>query len=210
MSRRLRFTTLASIVLALALLIPGVTQPVLTLTGTMDKAELVELGIDLISGENAGPSRRQMIAGLSRMFGLDSVQGELEAYAITRSIWGAVVELGRNGNLLVATLIMTFSIVVPAFKLLMQLAYIALPDGTVRSALEWVVSAVAKWSMADVFVMSLIIVFLAGRAQGDMGDLLTMGSNLEVGFYWFLGFCLFSVASSQLLEWLRQSEAKPA
>jgi hypothetical protein len=209
-SRRLRFTTLASIVLALALLIPGVTQPVLTLTGTMDKAELVELGIDLIGGENAGPSSRQMIDGLSRMFGLDSVQGELEAYAITRSIWGAVVELGRNGNLLVATLIMTFSIVVPAFKLLMQLAYIALPDGTMRIALEWVVSVVAKWSMADVFVMSLIIVFLAGRAQGDMGDLLTMGSNLEVGFYWFLGFCLFSIASSQLLEWLRQSEAKPA
>ena len=200
---------MVSIVLALGLLIPGVTQPVLTLTGTMDKAELVELGIDLASGENASAGRRQMISGLSRMLGLDQVEGEMQAYAVTRSIWGAVTELAGNGNVLVAILIMLFSIVIPSLKLLMQLGYVALPAVTLRNWLQKAVGALSKWSMADVFVMSLIVAFLAGRAQGELGDLLLMESSLEAGFYWFLGYCLFSIASSHLFGALIERSEAP-
>ena len=207
MSNGLRLSIGLSIVIALGLLVPGVTQPVLTLTGTMDKSELVELGIDLASGENASAGRRQMISGFANMLGLDEVEGELQAYAVTRSIWGAVTELAANGNLIVAVLIMLFSIVVPTLKLLMQLGSVALPAGLFRAWLQKATGALSKWSMADVFVMSLIVAFLAGRAQGEMGDLLLMESSLEVGFYWFLAYCIFSIASSQFFAiFLRRSE----
>ena len=194
----LRIATLASVVLSLALLIPGVTQPVVTLTGTMDKSDLVDLGIDLAAGENASAGRRQMITALSSMLGLDEIDGELQAYAVTRSIWSAVVELARNDNLFVAVLIVMFSIVVPSIKLLLQLAYVAISAERIRSGLQRFVGLIIKWSMADVFVMSLLIVFLAGQAKGELGDLLLMESQLEVGFYWFLAYCIFSIASSQL------------
>ncbi len=201
---------MASIVAALALLVPGVTQPVVTLTGTMDKAELVDLGIDLAAGEDPGGGRWQMITTLSRMLGLDQVEGELQAYAITRSIWDAVVELAGNDNLFVAVLIVTFSIVVPSLKLLLQLGYVTVAGPRPRDFLHRVVGAMSKWSMADVFVMSLLIVFLAGQAKGEMGDLLVMESSLETGFYWFLGYCIFSIASSQFIGVLHVRNAEPA
>ena len=99
---------------------------------------------------------------------------------------------------MVAVLIVTFSVVIPVFKLLLQLVTLAVrADGT-RRGLGRITAAVSKWSMADVFVMALIVAWLAGSASGQMGDLLTMHARLEEGFWFFLAYCLFSVASSGL------------
>ena len=46
-----RLVSLALIAIAVALLYPGVTQPVLTLTGDIEKSMVAELGIDLIVGQ---------------------------------------------------------------------------------------------------------------------------------------------------------------
>ena len=110
----------------------------------------------------------------------------------------------------VAVLIVTFSIVVPSLKLLLQLGYVTVAGPRPRDFLHRVVGAMSKWSMADVFVMSLLIVFLAGQAKGEMGDLLVMESSLETGFYWFLGYCIFSIASSQFIGVLHVRNAEPA
>ena len=42
--------TLVVIMIALGLLYPGVSQPVLTLTGSIEKSQIAELGIDMIVG----------------------------------------------------------------------------------------------------------------------------------------------------------------
>ena len=52
MSAPRRLALLATILLALALLYPGVTRPVLTLEGTIARADLVELGIDMLAGSD--------------------------------------------------------------------------------------------------------------------------------------------------------------
>jgi hypothetical protein len=54
--------------------------------------------------------------------------------------------------------------------------------------------------MADVFVMALIVAYLAGSASGQMGDLLTMDARLEEGFWFFLAYCLFSIASTAMVK----------
>ncbi len=41
-------TALIITIISLSLLIPGVTQPMLTLTGTIDKAQMTVKGIDII------------------------------------------------------------------------------------------------------------------------------------------------------------------
>ena len=41
-------TVIIITIISLALLVPGVTQPMLTLTGTIDKARMTETGIDII------------------------------------------------------------------------------------------------------------------------------------------------------------------
>jgi hypothetical protein len=67
------------------------------------------------------------------------------------------------------------------------------------------VEAIAKWSMADVFVVALFIAYLAAQAsatptQGPNAApaLLEFDARFGTGFYWFAAYCLFSLASQQI------------
>jgi hypothetical protein len=186
--------------IALALLYPGVTQPVLTLSGTVEKSRIAELGIEMIAGEGADAQTRQMLTAISSFLGFDQIEGQLQAYSSTRSIWGTVEELARTGNLPVAFLIVFFSLVIPVFKLLLQAASLFIARADLRGPLLWLNSALSKWSMSDVFVMGLLVAYMAGSASDQVGDMLTMHASLEPGFYYFLAYCLFSVAAAMLLR----------
>jgi hypothetical protein len=192
--------TLILILVALLLLYPGVTQPILTLSGTVEKSRLAELGIGMIAGDDVDAQSRQLLSSISSFLGFDKIEGELEIYAKTQSIWGTVEELARTGNLLVAFLIVFFSLVIPMFKLLLQCASLFIAPVELRQLLLQLNSALSKWSMSDVFVMGLLVAFMAGQASGQTGDTLVMHANLEPGFYYFLAFCLFSIAAGSMLR----------
>ena len=200
MSIKQKIFTLVIICIALALLYPGVTQPVLTLSGTIEKSELAELGIEMIAGEGADAQTRQMLAMVSSFLGFDQIEGQLQAYSSTRSMWGTVQELARTGNVIVAFLIVFFSLVIPVFKLLLQALTLLIASPNFRRQLLWLNARLSKWSMSDVFVMGLLVAFMAGRASDQVGDLLTMNAVLEPGFYYFLAYCLFSIAASGMLK----------
>ncbi|MBN7798270.1 paraquat-inducible protein A [Parahaliea mediterranea] len=200
MNRNRGLTALLLMALAIALLYPGVSQPVLTLTGTIEKSAVVNLGIELMAGDNADAQGRQMLTAISRFLGLDQIQGRVTVYDHTRSIWGTVEELARTGNLAVALLIVLFSLVIPVFKLLLQAIALAPASGALRQPLLRVNAALSKWSMADVFVMAMLVAYMAGRASGQMGDLLLMEARLEPGFWFFLAYCLFSIGASALIR----------
>ncbi len=55
------------------------------------------------------------------------------------------------------------------------------------------VKAVGKWSMADVFVVALLLTFLSLS-----GDGLT-DARLGTGFYFFAGYVLLSLLAAQLM-----------
>jgi hypothetical protein len=191
--------TAALILIALGLLYPGVTQPVLTLTGTIEKSAIAQLGIDVLVGDEADGQARQMLNTISSLMGWDRIEGELLLYETTRSIWSTTRKLAETGNLLVAVLIVLFSVVIPTLKLLLQLASMFIPSVRWRESLLWLNGVLSKWSMADVFVMALLVAYMVGSASEQMGDL-NMQAQLQAGFWFFLGYCLFAVASSALLR----------
>ena len=195
-----KLTSLVLMLVALGLLYPGVTQPVLTLTGEIEKSRIAALGIDLIAGEEADQQTRQMLSMITSFLGLDQIEGRLQAYSSTRSIWGMVEELASTGNLPVALLIVFFSLVIPVFKLLLQAFAIVISQAALRGPLLWLNAVLSKWSMADVFVMGLLVAYMAGKATGKAGELLIMSAQLEPGFYFFLAYCLFSIAATTLLR----------
>ena len=200
MSARRKLLSLAIIAIALALLYPGVTQPVLTLSGTIEKSRIAELGIDLLAGDDADSRARHTLIMISTMLGFDRIEGQMQAYHSTRSIWGTAMELARTENLLVAVLIIVFSVVVPSIKLSLQTIALFLTGPQLRRRFLWLNAVLSKWSMTDVFVMALLVAYMAGSAAGKMGDMLTMDARLEVGFYYFLAYCLFSIAASLLMR----------
>ena len=77
-------------------------------------------------------------------------------------------------------------------------------DGARRHRTLRFVEAIAKWSMADVFVVAVFIAYLAAQAStaapGDPGaapPLVAFTAHFGAGFYWFAAYCLFSLASQQ-------------
>ena len=72
-----------------------------------------------------------------------------------------------------------------------------------RSTLGFV-ELIAKWSMADVFVVALFIAYLAAQAsQTPPGDpsvpppLVAFTASFGAGFYWFTAYCIVSLAAQQ-------------
>lgn len=200
MSLARRLLVLALIAVSVGLLYPGVTKPVLTLSGTIEKSKIAELGIEMIAGDDADAQTYQMLNMISGFLGLDQIEGQLLAYQSTRSILDTVNELATTGNLPVAFLIVFFSIVIPVFKLTLQALALAIPREEWRGPLWWLNGVLSKWSMADVFVMGLLIAYMAGAASGQMGDMLTMDARLEEGFWYFLAYCLFSIFAGTLMH----------
>ena len=142
---------------------------------------------------------------------------EVTVYDQTRSIVGTVQELWRSGDYLVSFLILLFSIVVPLTKGSMLVASVYVTADAVKRALVRAVDAIGKWSMADVFVVAIFLAFLATRdqTQANMFNVpapLALLPDIEVqmdtrltstlgpGFYYFLGYCLFSIFWTQVLR----------
>ena len=206
MSLRVRLLGVVLVLASVALLYPGVTQPVLTLQGELEKNALADFGIEVLAGEDETGQSRSMLNMISRMLGLDELEGRVLAYRNTRSIWGVSRELAETGNTLVAAMIVTFSVVIPTCKLLLQLVAFASPGSWGRRLIA-LNGALSKWALADVFVMAMLIAFLAGRASDHMGDLLIMDARLEIGFWYFSGYCLFAIAAGALLSMLARRDA---
>ena len=200
MSLKRKLLTIALIIAALGFLYPGITQPVLSLSGTVENSRIAELGITMIAGDDADDRTRQFLSSMSAFLGFDRIEGQMEVYSRSRSIWGTVEALASTGNLLVALLIVTFSVVIPCFKLLLQSASLFITRVDFRRPLLWLNASLSKWSMADVFVMALLVAFLAGSAADQTGDILTMHARLGSGFYYFLAYCLFSILAGSLMR----------
>ena len=59
------------------------------------------------------------------------------------------------------------------------------------------VGRIGKWSMADVFVVAT---FLSYLSFSNMNTGIDTEANTLVGLYFFLAYCILSIASSQLIE----------
>jgi len=180
---------------AYVLLIPGLTEPVLHMTTSLDKAELTVLGKEAILQSGTIPNF--LLPMTMEVLNQIHATGTVVIQDTSKSILGTAQTLWQDGNQLVAFLIVFFSIFVPALKL----ALLASSYLFKRFAKHLALSSgfLSKWSMADVFVMALIIAFLAIKASSGNSALLQTNIELETGFYYFLGYCLLSIASSQLL-----------
>jgi hypothetical protein len=126
---------------------------------------------------------------------------DVEVFQQTRSIVGSVRRLYEVGSPVPATLILLFSVVVPFLKTaLVGWAMFLAPD-TRRRVLGFV-ETIAKWSMADVFVVALFIAYLAAMASQTTPaagpSLVAFKAEFGAGFYWFAAYCVFSLASQQL------------
>ncbi|QYJ89677.1 paraquat-inducible protein A [Shewanella halotolerans] len=196
MSQRSKWPQLLVILIALALLIPGLSLPMLSLDGQADKSKFAQTSIELMTEDS---EVRGLLGSVSAFLGFNELEGQVEIYRKHRSILGTVQDLMQSGNLLVGIMIATFSVIIPTLKLLAQ-AVLVFAQGRTATLLTRLIDTIGKWSMADVFVVAIIVSYLAGNAEDQMGELIIMHAQLESGFWFFTGYCLFAIASNIMMS----------
>ncbi|MBE0594561.1 MAG: paraquat-inducible protein A [Gemmatimonadales bacterium] len=225
--RNRRRLALAGLLISLALLLPGLLAPVITVRGTLDPQGVATLAPRLLDeglsddvvaalrfmlnpallpmlDASPGGLKGALVTQLGTQMGQQLASGpEIEVYQQTRSIVGSVRHLYKVGSPVAASLILLFSVVVPFTKGILVLWAVWHDDRARRARTLHFVEMIAKWSMADVFAMALFIAYLAARASqtppgaGFVPQVVTFTATFGPGFYWFAAYCLVSLATQQ-------------
>jgi len=228
MTRSTRFTVLLLLALSIGLLLPGLFLPVLTIRGVLTREgiahvapTMLERGLSdetiatlksmmnptiVVFMEATGADLKKTILdklGPQVTASLQKAGEDVEVYEQTRSIVGSVRRLYQVGSPVPATLILLFSVIVPVTKAALVAAAVFVTDERLRRRTLAFVLSIAKWSMADVFVVALFIAYLAAQAStAPVGanaapPLLVFDARFGSGFYWFAAYCLFSLGTQQ-------------
>ena len=126
----------------------------------------------------------------------------------------SLLEMHRPAMSLVAVLVILFSVVFPALKMLALSAALFRPSLLRNSRIVKLLAFdLSKWSMADVMVLAIFMSFIAfnGVIESGMGGMRaspaiqqlvipTNSSTILPGYYLFIGFCVASIYLSKRLE----------
>ncbi len=92
----------------------------------------------------------------------------------------------------VGIIILLFSVVFPFIKTLLSFVNVFINHVSIVNKTTKLLSALSKWSMTDVFVLSIFLVYLSSVNSG-ISKIVT---QIEVGFYFFFIYVILSIILS--------------
>ncbi|MDF1643907.1 MAG: paraquat-inducible protein A [Pseudomonadales bacterium] len=193
-----KYLSVALFILSIICLIPGLTEPLITIEASVDKQNMVALAAQAIAPPQQTDNFLQNM--LRSVVAQLQVQGSVLVFSSTRSLLGTMHELIAHGHQFVGILIGLFGVVIPVIKIMLTTLSVFLPAQKSKAALLNISSILGKWSMSDVFVMALMVAFLAINANEDSINTVQMSAELDRGFYFFAAYCLLAIAAGQLMQ----------
>jgi uncharacterized paraquat-inducible protein A len=108
----------------------------------------------------------------------------------SKGVLGSITKLFENGDVLVASVILLFSVLIPLVKTF-SLAFVAVfMESKFAHGIVKFFKMIGKWSMVDVFVVATFLVYLTV----DKGDV--SRAEVESGLYYFLAYVIVSMLVS--------------
>jgi uncharacterized paraquat-inducible protein A len=186
-------------ILSIAVLIPGITLPLMTIKATVNKQEMLELASKvLVPANDQGSSFIQNM--LQSVIQQLSVEGSVQVFESTRSLLETMSELISHEHIIVGLLIGLFGVIIPTVKIILTLLSVALNSQEDKKRLLKMSGLLSKWSMSDVFVMAILVAFLTVNANEQTLGAVQLKAELQSGFYFFSVYCLLAIAAGQLFE----------
>ena len=191
-SRLSRAAVVVLMLFCITMLVAGVLSPMLEVEVRITRLDATLLGTPIEFQEQSLYYRSKTVLEVSR----------------------SLIEMHRPAMSLVAVLVILFSVVFPALKMLALTASLFRPSLLRNSRIVRLLALeLSKWSMADVMVLAIFMSFiafngviesgLAGvRAEPAVQQLVipTNSSKILPGYYLFIGFCVSSIYLSKKLE----------
>jgi len=108
----------------------------------------------------------------------------------SKGLIGSISKLFENGDVVVAVVILLFSVLVPMVKTLSLLFVSIFMESKFAHGIVKFFKIIGKWSMVDVFVVATFLVYLTAN-KGDVSR-----AEVEVGLYFFLAYVIVSMLVS--------------
>ena len=108
----------------------------------------------------------------------------------SKGVIGSISKLFDNGDIVVASVILLFSVLIPSVKIISLLFVSLFIQSKFAHGIVKFFKVIGKWSMADVFVVATFLVYLTV----DKGDV--SRAEVEVGLYFFLAYVISSMLVS--------------
>ncbi|MCK5678182.1 MAG: paraquat-inducible protein A, partial [Flavobacteriaceae bacterium] len=108
----------------------------------------------------------------------------------SKGVIGSIEKLWSSGDIVVALVILIFSVVVPVSKVLALLFVSIFMKSSFAHDIVKFFKLIGKWSMVDVFVVAVFLVYLSAN-KGDVSR-----AEIEVGLYFFLSYVIVSMIVS--------------
>jgi len=108
----------------------------------------------------------------------------------SKGVIGSIVKLFDGGDIVVALVILLFSVVVPVLKVLSLLFISLFMESQFAHKIVKFFKMIGKWSMVDVFVVAVFLVYLTAN-KGEVSR-----AQVEVGLYFFLAYVIVSMLVS--------------
>ena len=119
----------------------------------------------------------------------------------SKGVIGSIVKLWETGDIVVAMVILLFSVVVPVLKVLSLLVVSVFMESRFAHGIIAFFKMIGKWSMVDVFVVAVFLVYLTAN-KGDISR-----AEVEMGLYFFLAYVivsmLVSLSADKMLQQLK-------
>ena len=120
----------------------------------------------------------------------------------SKGVLGSIEKLFEGGDVLVALVILLFSVLVPVLKILSLLFVSVFMESKFAHNIVKFFKMIGKWSMVDVFVVAVFLVYLTAN-KGDVSR-----AEVEVGLYFFLAYVivsmLVSISADKMLHNLKE------
>jgi hypothetical protein len=120
--------------------------------------------------------------------------GEIVLSFESKSIIGSILKLFESGDTIIALIIILFSILLPLTKNIAFMFVAYQKEQKLAHKLVTLFKDLGKWSMLDVFVVSIFLVYLTSNNSE------TTKAEIETGLYFFLIYLLGSMVTTLMTE----------
>jgi len=108
----------------------------------------------------------------------------------SKGLMGSVSKLLESGDIVVAIVLGLFSVIIPMLKVLSLFFISIFMESRFAHGIVKFFKHIGKWSMLDVFVVAVFLVYLTAN-KGDISR-----AKVEVGLYFFLAYVIVSMIMS--------------
>jgi len=127
------------------------------------------------------------------------ILGDVTLTAQSKSLSGTLSTLFDSGEYAVGGFLLLFSIILPALKNLSLIFVSLFAKSRFAHTIVHFFKIIGKWSMADVFVVATLLVFLSNSGDGSSH------AEIEVGLYFFMAYVIVSMIATLSTDRLLQT-----